>query len=819
MSTSLNDAPVEKARNILNALPHMSKDIIDDTIYEKVLSFLSSFLNSEAHGVAMYNAWNVLDILTETCVSDYQDPRTKAICLRFLGKLILHDSQTEPIMFEKLVNNNQDLLKQVVQCSSASEGSLRVASVEACHGFIHCPSGCQWLAGNEPIQKAIMSYLKDANLYLVASTCRFYQVLISNTYDEEKHDQALVSSSEKLFRLMNPTSYIQQTLECDDGLKTIGSTYDFERFATLEICWVIASTRSNAIIKYLEEYHILGLIFSNPHHADKTIRSRKIEILSKVIEWVPNPAKVLSIPVEPGSSETEAMAQACDAFVDKGKQLLNNSEFQGIMTGLDMMRVVLLLARRLPSEIALPKVEDLCKFFIELLQGATNRTLFAKMASNTDMSSLQWHLWESDRAKSNTKVFIIAIFKPLHTIVHEFPDVIVKVSPLETMLDILEGRGIAMDQRVLKPLLSQLHPLLVSVRQRQLPTTITPDHGVKKTLMTLVGLLEDSVVDGRTVKLILETFDSFLCNSQFSGFMLQKDISESVTQALLLRLYDTEWDTRDSVVTFIGSLYDAPHISARVQFAQQNNLALEVIEKIVDGEAYVRSAALDALQQMMNNASGWIFIKNNEVTKHINSMLPPLIHDPEALVRRAVLDAMSCLIHNQSYENLFDVQGLSPSDMSMLMDDTDWEVRLRVCNLLHQLWKTEIHIRERSKKGHVHEDKQQTHFYELGGDHLLLLSAQDSARLVREKSMEVLKGIQEDLDSEASNTMGGKRALALEENDQAFADAIGEIDFARLAATISAEHMYEETFDIDYSGVDIKTMTESLRDTNIMDCE
>lgn len=60
----------------------------------------------------------------------------------------------------------------------------------------------------------------------------------------------------------------------------------------------------------------------------------------------------------------------------------------------------------------------------------------------------------------------------------------------------------------------------------------------------------------------------------------------------------------------------------------------------------------------MNNASGWIFIKNNKFTKHINSKLPPLILDPEALVRRAVLDAMACLIHNQSYEGLFDIQGL-----------------------------------------------------------------------------------------------------------------------------------------------------------------
>jgi hypothetical protein len=75
-----------------------------------------------------------------------------------------------------------------------------------------------------------------------------------------------------------------------------------------------------------------------------------------------------------------------------------------------------------------------------------------------------------------------------------------------------------------------------------------------------------------------------------------QDISHSVAQALALRLYDNEWDTRDSAVAFIGTLYEPPHIPARVEFAQQNNLALEVVNKIVDGEAYVRSAALDAIQ-------------------------------------------------------------------------------------------------------------------------------------------------------------------------------------------------------------------------------
>jgi hypothetical protein len=58
------------------------------------------------------------------------------------------------------------------------------------------------------------------------------------------------------------------------------------------------------------------------------------------------------------------------------------------MTGLDMMRIALLLARRLPSERALPKVENLCKFYIQLLQLGSNGTLSMETVSGPDISSV-----------------------------------------------------------------------------------------------------------------------------------------------------------------------------------------------------------------------------------------------------------------------------------------------------------------------------------------------------------------------------------------------------------------------------------------------
>lgn len=87
--------------------------------------------------------------------------------------------------------------------------------------------------------------------------------------------------------------------------------------------------------------------------------------------------------------------------------------------------------------------------------------------------------------------------------------------------------------------------------------------------------------------------------------------------------------------------------------------------------------------------------------------------------------------------------------------------------------------------------------------------------------MKVLQSIEADLkpDYVGAGSNRTKRLYALEEEDQGFADAIDKIDFDRLAATVSAEHMYEETFDIDYSGIDTTSMTESTHDNHTMDCE
>lgn len=60
--------------------------------------------------------------------------------------------------------------------------------------------------------------------------------------------------------------------------------------------------------------------------------------------------------------------------------------------------------------------------------------------------------------------------------------------------------------------------------------------------------------------------------------------------------------------------------------------------------------------------------------------------------------------------------------MAILIDDTDWETRLRVCKLLHELWVAERQNLARSKRGNADDDTQEPQFYNLAGDKLLVLA-------------------------------------------------------------------------------------------------
>ena len=58
-----NNSELDRAKSVLKAIPLMSKEIVDDTLYEKVLSFLDSVIAKD--NTLQFDSWGILDILKQ----------------------------------------------------------------------------------------------------------------------------------------------------------------------------------------------------------------------------------------------------------------------------------------------------------------------------------------------------------------------------------------------------------------------------------------------------------------------------------------------------------------------------------------------------------------------------------------------------------------------------------------------------------------------------------------------------------------------------------------------------------------------------------
>lgn len=57
-------------------------------------------------------------------------------------------------------------------------------------------------------------------------------------------------------------------------------------------------------------------------------------------------------------------------------------------------------------------------------------------------------------------------------------------------------------------------------------------------------------------------------------------------------------------------------------------------------------------QIMMRCKEGWDYIQQHKVARDLAAKLPCLLYDSEAFVRRAALDAINCLVENRSCQGM-----------------------------------------------------------------------------------------------------------------------------------------------------------------------
>ncbi|CAO0803180.1 unnamed protein product [Mucor circinelloides] len=773
---------LQRAASMIRALPYMSKTIVDDTLYEKVLSFLTLVLST--HSIVAITELNkncqIFHQIRKACLLvDEQDYRVTTLCLRFLGQLI-HYGKDE--LFQELASDYADVLAMITAGIKSNEAALRCACIETCRLFLWCDSGYRWLLGNEKATSFIPFALLDQSSYVVAEACQLFAALLTLKSDE-------------LLQLMDPSELIRSIL-----LQSAQGVGDQKQIlSALDFCWAIVALKDRNTLPYIQSKQLLHSFMPSLLSCDRMVRARILEVINELFTWDPDPLLTLNL-----SSSGGNVHQAYLTVSELALNMIRESTaLNDTMTAVSLLDASFTLLQQssnteaCSSDAAYSTLHDLLHVCLD------NDT-------HSRLQNVKKSL-KSVRLKNNLLQLVMrTVNKLLET------DAAIMNNPGFTdFFDVLKHDMLYSDSRVLKACLELLTSAMYKDQQPAILAQCT--HALVKIMMN-----DDAALDCKSLSIVLASFDSLLGHSDIGALVTES--GKGVAEALEFKFLDTEWDIRDATVNFIGQLFkDDPIRMTKVQFALTYDLPLQVFARIHDAEPYVRASAVQVLQMMMKCKEGWDYIQQHKVSRDLAATLPCLLYDTEAFVRRATLDAISCLIENRSSQGMLmetedskNQNSLNPHIIRDLVQDEDTDVRIRACKLIESLWLLYAHEKQQSKRDQQAHDHLFTH---IKAGELLAEAAVDTNRVVRIEAVRVIESILSRYASAALST-GQKRPFDDKDpTDDDFIKTLQMVNLAQQKQTLDPEHLYQEAFDINAD-----MMTQSIiptnpeDDINMLDC-
>ncbi|KAI9490173.1 armadillo-type protein [Zychaea mexicana] len=802
------NSDLDRAQSMLRAIPLMSKEI-DDTICEKVLSFLDSVI---ARGYTeQFDSWQILDILNQACEKAGQDYRVNTLCYRLLGSLISHGKQQGDRMFAKTLDQYPQLLKRLCADVRSNEPAVRCASLEAFRKFLKSPCGAQWILNNDEAKLGISRGFMDDSAYVSSESCKIFEQLVSLGEDNQK--------LRTLCQILNPAQQVRLVLQNQDELSTVVPALDF--------CWYMANARTSATYAYMLNERLLLPLLHVVNVGNRMARTRAIEIMSVIFTWTPNPLALLVDGAQGSDDKSHNIKLAYDYIVAEASKMISNpSKSDQILAAISLLESSVILLQRFATSDN-PEIDALQADLLTILNVCVNH--------GTELGRKLRVLAGSEYRLSHLiKSMAQAVLRAMDSLFIALPACNMDAS-LEKLFKVLSKQDLSSEPLVLKATLKVILTMLHSFANKAETDVIQAT--MKLSARKMLDILDSSSsMDGRSVSLILETFEELLSHEKLSIVIVGKDIAEPLISMLNLKLLETEWDIRDAVIGFIGSLFKQPTSDVKVSFALDHGLPLLVFDMITDREPYVRATALDALQNLMQSKDGWMFIQRNQHTRRIASELPGMLYDTEAFVRRAALDAILCLVANRSCEGMViesmassDRKSLNPVVVAARMDDSDSSVTIRMCRLFYGLWLLHLHESEQHKRTRLDRHKPesseaeyQSIFYMLQGDYWIIEATTSTARRVRAEAYDIIRRILDENQSAYAPIQRNDKKRTIQEDadkDTLFLEKLSNIDLEKLKITSNPEHLYQEALDIN-----AEMMMHSLEpnhpddDRNILDC-
>ncbi|CAG8452400.1 4417_t:CDS:10 [Acaulospora colombiana] len=433
------------------------------------------------------------------------------------------------------------------------------------------------------------------------------------------------------------------------------------------------------------------------------------------------------------------------------------------------------------------------------------------------------------RNVSGGKSLILSILHAISSLSKKHRSVMT-VTSIDTILDVLFIPDYNSDQRILK---AALEIISIVVPNKISGGQVADVNIVNKTLQTIRNLLIDSRIESHGVIMILETIQILLEKENTGRYILDCKYADNWAHAIMFKVSDPRWEVRDSVLEFIGRLFEMSNGQGPgVEFALKFSLPLMIISKTTDEVAYVRASCLKTIQAVMCCPDGWKYSVSQDLPMKIASKLPSIMKDTEAFVRRAVMELMIFLIAERECGVIlladYNKEILNSIAIEKIMDDPDFYVRIGGCKFLEAVW----YYCEQHRGTPVEEcsllSDGASWFYSLGGDRLLVDAVDDSSRLVRGEIIRILKCLKsyfeqmihnhEPIDVNKDGDKSPPSYDLLIQKHLEFYQQICLVDFSRLEATIDVEHLYKEALE----SVNPRMMTDTDViggcENNALDC-
>ncbi|KAG0225897.1 hypothetical protein BGW42_004051 [Actinomortierella wolfii] len=832
-------SPLDDMKKVILALPRMPKAIVDDTRHEKVLSYTSAFISQSSPELyhTMLDQWQILKVLQDCTASD-QDHRVSGVAMRILGVLLEHDPSrnNEAAVWHQLETRYPYLLDYLIESNSADEALLRYSSWSALQHVVRYTKGAQWILNTGKCPSMIRSAFKDTSNFVIVETCHFLVALINNAHLEPS--SALLTTA---FREEGTLPSVEATPH-DNMLRSLlvqvplcslmqdmvsNQASERDRLNGLEFLWMVTAARSPQSLAFLKQSRLLNDIVTVLMDDSRLVRARALDVLAILLDTASDPLSLITnndsdLGNESQQKGEEPLKACVDYLLDDVilSLLLQTQQLKAWHVAVGTILSTLLWVLQAFQQDTRADIGSSGATTI-VIEGDSNlrlvQELNAKRYLHQEVRDAQKSKKRDRSNQSNgsngngqagvvsrvlPKTVVLSALKAVQNIARLNPESVEHSSlALEGVLLILFNDSLRSDQRVFKTCLSTL-PILLKAKVKDGQLLDGPLFS--KTMAVILDLIKQQDGSSTPLKLILEAVQEFFADQGLGRVLVHEDVGQQLAQRLQAKLYDMEWDVRDTVVEWIGGLFaeqqqqqqgdedqsegwneaatalrpsasPSPPVSSSshgVEWVLKYNLLESLFQKLTDEESYVRAACVHSFEQVMRHRRGWAAMSDPQVRleERLSAQLPGLIRDSEAFVRRAVLDAMICLVKEREAGSVLLVNGtdlfVDAKFMSRLaLDDADWEVRLRACRFLAAVWDhsrllnaqddqdsrnaARISKRARGQGASPESSEALTSnwwFYDIRGDEILIEATRDEARMVRAQSIAIVKQIKRQIE-------------------------------------------------------------------------